>query len=123
MKDVKKKVSENMKSNKSKKVSSEEGSDSSHSERDEMEDKVKSRKEAASRRNIKKLEQPKKRKISEKTDLDVSGKKQNKLAKRQKEEDNNSDEDGSLSEDGQSQSSVEKPVQVSHLYSATPKFH
>ncbi|KAI3470344.1 hypothetical protein Pfo_027007 [Paulownia fortunei] len=111
VKDVKKKTSENIKSKKSKKVSSKEGSDSSHSESDEMEDKVKSRKEAASRRNIKKLEQPKKRKISKESDLDVSGKKQNKLAKRQKEEDNDTDEDGSLSEDGQSQPSVEKPAQ------------
>ncbi|KAL0382555.1 UNVERIFIED_CONTAM: hypothetical protein Scaly_0542800 [Sesamum calycinum] len=76
-----------------------------------MEHKVKSRKEAASRRNTKKLEQPKKRKISKESDLDVFGKKQSKLAKRQKEEDNDSDENGGLSEDGQSQSSIEKPAQ------------
>ncbi|KAK6144972.1 hypothetical protein DH2020_021792 [Rehmannia glutinosa] len=109
--DVKKKASENLKTKKSKKVSSEEGSDSSHSESDEMEVKVKSRKETASRKNIKKVEQPKKRKISRVSDQDISGKKQNKLAKRQKEEETNNDEDGSLSEDGQSQSSAEKPAQ------------
>ncbi|KAK6137833.1 hypothetical protein DH2020_028421 [Rehmannia glutinosa] len=111
VKDVKKKASENLKTKKSKKVSSEEGSDSSHSESDEMEVKVKSRKETASRKNIKKVEQPKKRKISRVSDQDISGKKQNKLAKRQKEEETNNDEDGSLSEDGQSQSSAEKPAQ------------
>ncbi|KAL0452272.1 UNVERIFIED_CONTAM: hypothetical protein Slati_1205300 [Sesamum latifolium] len=111
-KDIKKKTSVNLKSKKSKKTSSGEGSESSGSESDEMEHKVKSRKEAASRRNTKKLEQPKKRKISKESDLDISGKKQSKLAKRQKEEDNDSDEDGGLSEDGQSQSSIEKPAQL-----------
>ncbi|KAK6144994.1 hypothetical protein DH2020_021814 [Rehmannia glutinosa] len=111
VKDVKKKASENLKTKKLKKVSSEEGSDSSHSESDEMEVKVKSRKETASRKNIKKVDQPKKRKISRVSDQDISGKKQNKLAKRQKEEETNNDEDGSLSEDGQSQSSAEKPAQ------------
>ncbi|XP_011084757.2 DNA ligase 1 [Sesamum indicum] len=110
-KDIKKKTSANLKSKKSKKTSSGEGSESPGSESDEMEHKVKSRKEAASRRNTKKSEQPKKRKISKESDLDVSGKKQSKLAKRQKEEDNDSDEDGGLSEDGQSQSSIEKPAQ------------
>ncbi|KAL0403366.1 UNVERIFIED_CONTAM: hypothetical protein Sradi_1977400 [Sesamum radiatum] len=110
-KDIKKKTSANLKSKKSKKTSSGEGSESSGSESDEMEHKVKSRKEAASRRNTKKLEQPKKRKISKESDVDVSGKKQSKLAKRQKEEDNDSDEDGGLSDDGQSQSSIEKPAQ------------
>ncbi|KAK6137824.1 hypothetical protein DH2020_028427 [Rehmannia glutinosa] len=79
--DVKKKASENLKTKKSKK------------------------------KNIKKVEQPKKRKISRVSDQDISGKKQNKLAKRQKEEETNNDEDGSLSEDGQSQSSAEKPAQ------------
>ncbi|KAL1559543.1 DNA ligase 1-like [Salvia divinorum] len=108
VKDVKKKISQGVKSRKLKKGSSEEDSDASQcgSDSDEMCDKVKSRKEAAPKRNIKKSEQPKKRKISENSD--VFPKKPTKLSKRQKEEDNNSDEDGSLSEDNQSQSSVER---------------
>lgn len=115
VKDVEKKATENIKSKKSK-VSNKEESDTLQSESDEMDDKIKSRKEAAPRRNIKKLEQPKKRKISEKTDFDASGKKQNKLAKRQKQEDKNSDDDGSVSEDGQSPTSAEKPAKVCHSY-------
>lgn len=113
MKDVKKKGSESAKSKTPKKVYSEEGSDTSQSGSDEMRDRLKSRKEAAARRNIKKLEQLKKRKISNNADIDVSHKKQ-KTAKRQK-EDNNSNEDGSLSEDDNSQSSVERPALVSYL--------
>ncbi|KAL6501043.1 hypothetical protein OROHE_025240 [Orobanche hederae] len=110
VKDVKKKASDNLKAKKSKNLSSEEGYDASHSESDEMEVKVKSRKGAPSKRNIQKAEQPKKRKISEESDLDNSGRKQNKPAKRQKEE-NDSDEDGSPSEDAQSQFSLEKSAQ------------
>ncbi|KAL6504003.1 hypothetical protein OROGR_025926 [Orobanche gracilis] len=110
VKDVKKKASDNLKAKKSKNVSSEEGYDASHSESDEMEVKVKSRKGAASKRNIQKAEQPKKRKISEESDLDNSGRRQNKPAKRQKEE-NDSDEDGSPSEEAQSRSSLEKSAQ------------
>lgn len=106
VKDVKEKGSETAKSKTPKKVYSEEGSDTSQSGSDEMRDRVKSRKEAAPRRNLKKLEQPKKRKSSNNADIDVSHKKK-KTAKRQK-EDNNSNEDGSLSEDGNSQSSVER---------------
>ncbi|XP_047944513.1 DNA ligase 1-like [Salvia hispanica] len=110
VKDVKKKVSRGVKNRKLKKGSSEEDSDTSQcgSDSDEMGDKVKSRKEAAPKRNIKKSEQRKKRKISE--NADVFPKKPTKLSKRQKEEDNNSDEDGNLSEDNQSQSSGERSV-------------
>ncbi|KAL8532910.1 hypothetical protein ACS0TY_009251 [Phlomoides rotata] len=111
VKNAEKKATENIKSKKSK-VSSKEKSGALHSESDEMDDNIKSRKEAAPRRNIKKLEQPKKRKIPEKTDFGASGKKQNKLAKRQKQEDNNSDDDGSVSEGGQSPSSAEKPAKM-----------
>ncbi|KAL6527059.1 hypothetical protein OROGR_016149 [Orobanche gracilis] len=110
VKDIKKKASDNLEAKKSKNVSNEEGSDASHSENDEMDVKVKSRKGAASKRNIQKAEQPKKRKISEESDLDNSGRKQNKPAKRQTEE-NGSDENGSPSEDAQSQSSLEKSAQ------------
>ena len=117
MKDVKKKVSRGVKNRKLKKGSSEEDSDTSQcgSDSDEMGDKVKSRKEAAPKRNIKKSEQRKKRKISE--NADVFPKKPTKLSKRQKEEDNNSDEDGNLSEDNQSQSSGERSVLVSFIMS------
>lgn len=113
MKDVKKKTSENLRSKKLKKISSGEGSESSHSESEEIEE-VKSKKESASKRDVKKFEQPKKRKISKESHLDVSSKKPSKLPKRQKEEDNESDADGSLSEDDKSHSSVEKPAQVGH---------
>ncbi|GFP90051.1 hypothetical protein PHJA_001148900 [Phtheirospermum japonicum] len=106
VKDVKKKASDNVKAKKSKKASSEERSNSSHSESDEMEFQVKSRKEVASKRNIKKSVQPKKRKMSEESDSDISEKKQKKPAKRQKEEESDNDEDGSQSEDG-----VEKTAQ------------
>lgn len=115
MKDVEKKATKNAKSKKSK-ISSKEEPNTSHCGSDEMDDKIKLRKEAAQQRNIKKLEQPKKRKISEKTDFDAPGKKQNKLAKRQKLEDNNSDDDGSISEDGQSPVSAERIAKVSHSY-------
>ncbi|KAL3650122.1 hypothetical protein CASFOL_006525 [Castilleja foliolosa] len=105
VKNAKKKASDNLKAKKPEKSSSEERSDSSHSESDEMEVKVKSRKEVASKRNIKKSVQPKKRKISE-CDSDISEKKQKKPAKRQKEDESDNDEDGSQSEDG-----VEKTAQ------------
>ncbi|KAH6801602.1 hypothetical protein C2S51_033048 [Perilla frutescens var. frutescens] len=107
-KDVKKKGSENAKRKIPTKVNDEKDSNTLQSGSDDMRDKVKSKKEAASKRNIKKLEQPKKRKISNNVDIDISHKKQNKIAKRQKEDDTNSEEDESPSEDGQSQSSVER---------------
>ncbi|KAL1542598.1 DNA ligase 1-like [Salvia divinorum] len=106
-KDVKKKV--DVKRRKLKKVNNEEDSDAPLSESDEMSYKVRTSKVAAPKRNLKNSEQPKKRKISENADIEVSPEKTpSKLAKRQKEEDNNSVEDESLSEDGQSQSSVER---------------
>ncbi|XP_075485905.1 uncharacterized protein LOC142525478 isoform X3 [Primulina tabacum] len=93
--------SKSSRSKRSGKTSSEEGSDTLGGESDSMEDKVKSRKEAAHREN-KKLEEVKKRKRSTVGDFDVSSAKQNKLAKRQKEEDNESDDAGNVSEDGDS---------------------
>ncbi|CAA0821264.1 Unknown protein [Striga hermonthica] len=111
VKDVKKKVSGNSKVKKSVTVSSEEESDSSDSENDEIEVKARPKKETDFKGKTKKVEQSKKRKLSKESDLRVSNKKQNKVAKRETEEENNSDEDGSLSEDGQSRSSVEKSVQ------------
>ncbi|XP_042013554.1 zinc finger CCCH domain-containing protein 57-like isoform X4 [Salvia splendens] len=79
--------------------------------------KVKTRKVTAPR-NVKNSEQLKKRKITENADIDVSPKKKpNKLAKSQKEEDNNLVEDESLSEDGQWQSSVERSALVENLKS------
>lgn len=117
MKDAKKKRSEDVKSRKSKKVNSED-SDTSQSESDEMSDKEKLRKEAGLRKNIKKFEQPRKRRNSENADMDISRKK----PKKQIEEDNNSDEGGSISEDGQSQLSLEKPAPVSY-FMATPQLH
>ncbi|KAG8390748.1 hypothetical protein BUALT_Bualt01G0115800 [Buddleja alternifolia] len=102
VKDVKKKASGKIK--KSEKISSEEESESSGGESEKMKDKVKSRKETAPRRKIKKLEEPKKRKISKEIDTDISSKNQKKLVKRQRVEGNDSDGDGSVSEDGQSQS-------------------
>lgn len=100
-----------MKSRTSKKANSEEDSDTSQSESDEMRDIGKSRKKAAPARNIKKFEKPKKRRVSDNADMDISRKKQ----KKQKEEDDNSDEDGSVSEDGQSQPSIERAAPVSYL--------
>lgn len=95
-------------SKKSGKTSSEDGFDSLGGESDSMEDKVKSRKEAAHRKNIK-LEEVKKRKRPTEGDFDVSSTKQKKLAKRQQEEDSESDDAGNVSEDSQSKLSVEKP--------------
>ncbi|XP_051116458.1 uncharacterized protein LOC127241449 [Andrographis paniculata] len=106
-KEIKKKKSQNLKRDESKE-SSRDASDSSASESDGMEDKVKPRKAATSKRSVKRVEPTKKRKSGQK--LDSSGK-ESKLVKRQKREDNDSDADGSLSEDGQSQSSLEKSSQ------------
>lgn len=103
-----KKNSKTSQSKKSGKTSSEDGFDSLGGESDSMEDKVKSRKKAAHRKNIK-LEEVKKRKISTEGDFDVSSTKQKKLAKRQQEEDSESDDAGNVSEDSQSKLSVEKP--------------
>ncbi|XP_073306402.1 uncharacterized protein [Primulina huaijiensis] len=100
--------SKSSRSKRSGKTSSEEGYDTLGGESDSMEDKVKSRKEAAHREN-KKLEEVKKRKRSMVGDFDVSSTKQDKLAKRQKEEDNESDDAGNVSEDGESKASLEKP--------------
>ncbi|CAI9767418.1 unnamed protein product [Fraxinus pennsylvanica] len=104
---VKRKSSENSQNKTSKKIISETGSDSSDEERDKGKDKVKSRKQAAPRAKDKKLDELKKRKRSNKdSDPDVPGKNRSMHAKRPKEEDN----DGSVSVDGQSQSSVGKPA-------------
>ncbi|XP_073315066.1 zinc finger CCCH domain-containing protein ZFN-like [Primulina huaijiensis] len=100
--------SKSSRSKKSGKTSSEEGFDSFGGASDSMEDKVKSRKEAAHRKNIK-LEEVKKRKRSTEGDFDVSSTKQNKLAKRRKEGDSESDDAGNVSDDSQSKLSVEKP--------------
>ncbi|KAG6404727.1 hypothetical protein SASPL_136980 [Salvia splendens] len=114
-KEVKKKV--DVKQRKLRKVNNEEESDATQTESDEMNYKVKTRKVTAPR-NVKNSEQLKKRKITENADIDVSPKKKpNKLAKSQKEEDNNLVEDESLSEDGQWQSSVERSALVENLKS------
>ncbi|CAI9773877.1 unnamed protein product [Fraxinus pennsylvanica] len=102
---VKKKSSEKSQNKTSQKISSEKVSDSSDEESDKEKDKVKSRKQAAPR------EKDKKRKRSNKDSNPANPvKKQSTCAKRPKEEYINSDNDGSVSEDGQSQSSLGKPT-------------
>lgn len=107
--------SKNVKSKISKKANNKVDCNTLQSGSDEMRDKVISRKEATPKKNFKKLEELKKRKISNNADTDVSHKKPNKIAKRHKEEDDNSEEDESPSEDGQSQSSVARSAQKKEI--------
>lgn len=103
---------------KAKEVSSEGSSDSSDGEVDE-EDEMKPRKKIVSKGKVQNNEGLKKRKRPEK-ETKASIKKKTKAVKIVS-EDNNDAESGSVSDDGHSQSSSEKPIKV--FLFICPRFH
>lgn len=89
-------------------------------ENDVKEHKAKSREKFIRRVEAKKLGSDKKRKsVEKKTDVH----KQSKLAKKQSGENSDADNERGVSEDGESQSSEEKPAKVTFLYHAFARTH
>ncbi|XP_015867105.2 uncharacterized protein LOC107404639 isoform X2 [Ziziphus jujuba] len=86
-----------------------ESSDSSDTESDEEEDELKIRKKRAPKGKMQNFDGVKKRKTPSK-DLNISGKKRIKSAEAMKENHSDAEDGGSVSEDGNSQSSAEKPT-------------
>ncbi|CAK9169047.1 unnamed protein product [Ilex paraguariensis] len=108
--------------NASKKISAEGSADSLNSnsdEDDELEDEVKSKKKAAPKGKVMNSEGLKKRKRPAK-ETKVSSKKQNKQGDMTSKENSDGEDGGNVSEDGQSQSSADKPVKQKEL--STPAY-
>ncbi|KAJ4700658.1 DNA ligase 1-like isoform X1 [Melia azedarach] len=118
--DKKKSLKKNSQS-KAKEGTSKGSSDTSDGEIEEEDDDVKPRKKILSKGKMQKSEGLKKRKRPEK-ETKASSKKTTKAAKTVSEDKTNAEDSGSVSDEGRSQSSAEKPVKMQRKEVSTPAY-